>query len=502
MQDTSLEDRIIINITNTNLMGNMEKERLTKICTIVLGQNFDLNFINEEVDFSKPSSIKKAYKQFKIREITEVSDADKAAAAALAVGAAAVGVGAKKLASAAKERLKKAKEALKNANTDKQKEDAKERIQKAKAAMKENIDENRAIVYNPRMIRAFIKQAEKKFPKYKGEIQQVEKDEIVFPNDPKLKDFFRGAKEVKFVLSDSVELEEAKKVIAQVELWNGKKMKKSFKNQSSAEASIKKMQDQEDVRGYNMYAEGLELGESTLNYGRTLKAIEKERKMKNISDEDKETLAKIAELMASLKENAKKDIEDSLSKFSGNDKKDVENLLKLYIKKDYNAFTKQMVKMDTSPAEFMFELISKADAKFMKNAYPDAKRGEYLRAIMYDRVYGKDESVEENLKKFMKGAKKKFIAFGESKNLTFKEYAEKNELDEKQLAGLKKKADETGIPYGILKKVFDRGMAAWKTGHRPGATPHQWAYARVNSFATKSKGTWGGADKDLAAKVK
>jgi hypothetical protein len=118
-----------------------------------------------------------------------------------------------------------------------------------------------------------------------------------------------------------------------------------------------------------------------------------------------------------LKEDAKKDIENSLSKFSGNDKKDVENLLKFYIKKDYNAFTKQMVKMDTSPAEFMFELISKADAKFMKNAYPNAKRGEYLRAIMYDRVYGKDESIEENLKKFMKGAKKKFTKFGESNDL-------------------------------------------------------------------------------------
>ena len=33
-------------------------------------------------------------------------------------------------------------------------------------------------------------------------------------------------------------------------------------------------------------------------------------------------------------------------------------------------------------------------------------------------------------------------------------------------------------------------------------TPQQWAFARVNSFVTKSKGTWGGADKDLAAKTR
>ena len=30
---------------------------------------------------------------------------------------------------------------------------------------------------------------------------------------------------------------------------------------------------------------------------------------------------------------------------------------------------------------------------------------------------------------------------------------------------LKKKADKTGMPYGVLKQVFNRGMAAWKTGH-------------------------------------
>ena len=45
-------------------------------------------------------------------------------------------------------------------------------------------------------------------------------------------------------------------------------------------------------------------------------------------------------------------------------------------------------------------------------------------------------------------------------------------------------------------------MAAYKTGHRPGTTAQQWAMARVNSFITKGKGTWGGADKDLASEVK
>jgi hypothetical protein len=74
------------------------------------------------------------------------------------------------------------------------------------------------------------------------------------------------------------------------------------------------------------------------------------------------------------------------------------------------------------------------------------------------------------------------------------------ELDEK-IEGLVNKAEKSGMSYSILKKVYDRGMAAWKTGHRPGTTPQQWAMARVNSFTTKSAGTWGKADKDLAKQV-
>ena len=70
------------------------------------------------------------------------------------------------------------------------------------------------------------------------------------------------------------------------------------------------------------------------------------------------------------------------------------------------------------------------------------------------------------------------------------------------IKGVQNKAEKTGMPYSILKQVYDRGMAAWKGGHRPGTTPQQWAMARVNSFVTKSSGTWGKADSDLAKKVR
>lgn len=74
-------------------------------------------------------------------------------------------------------------------------------------------------------------------------------------------------------------------------------------------------------------------------------------------------------------------------------------------------------------------------------------------------------------------------------------------ISEAEIAGLKKKAEKSGISYSILKQVYNRGMAAWKGGHRPGTTPQQWAFARVNSFLTGGK-TRTTADADLWAKTK
>ena len=65
---------------------------------------------------------------------------------------------------------------------------------------------------------------------------------------------------------------------------------------------------------------------------------------------------------------------------------------------------------------------------------------------------------------------------------------------------LRKKAEATGIAYGILKQVFNRGAAAWRQHHRPGVGQIQWALGRVNSFIT-GKGHARKADKDLWAKA-
>jgi hypothetical protein len=48
-------------------------------------------------------------------------------------------------------------------------------------------------------------------------------------------------------------------------------------------------------------------------------------------------------------------------------------------------------------------------------------------------------------------------------------------------AALKNKAKSANAPMGALRAIYNKGLAAWRTGHRPGVGQHQWAMARVNS---------------------
>ena len=77
-----------------------------------------------------------------------------------------------------------------------------------------------------------------------------------------------------------------------------------------------------------------------------------------------------------------------------------------------------------------------------------------------------------------------------------------NNMNEEASKGLAAKAKKSGISLSTLRKVYNRGMAAWRGGHRPGTTPQQWGMARVNSYITKGKGTYYGADSDLSGQSK
>jgi hypothetical protein len=62
---------------------------------------------------------------------------------------------------------------------------------------------------------------------------------------------------------------------------------------------------------------------------------------------------------------------------------------------------------------------------------------------------------------------------------------------------LEEKAKVTGVPLRFIQESYNRGMAAWRTGHRPGATQQAWGYARTSSFLLCGK-TYETTDSDLA----
>ena len=121
----------------------------------------------------------------------------------------------------------------------------------------------------------------------------------------------------------------------------------------------------------------------------------------------------------------------------------------------------------------------------------------------YKDAPGDEEAREEgkvkkskHVKKYQKLYKKESLNEAESE-------LKKGPIDDSKIEdALKKKSEETGVGIDILRVIMRRGMAAWKTGHRPGANQQQWGYARLASFLTKSSGTWGKSDKDMAELVK
>jgi hypothetical protein len=122
---------------------------------------------------------------------------------------------------------------------------------------------------------------------------------------------------------------------------------------------------------------------------------------------------------------------------------------------------------------------------------------------------GKAQAEKDHLAHTGEPAEEKFVEYKrpirEGKQMkTFKELyeaccsaCEKRDEMEESDSGLAAKADKSGVSIGTLRKVYKRGVAAWNSGHRPGTTPQQWGMARVNSYITKGKGTYHGADKDL-----
>ena len=117
----------------------------------------------------------------------------------------------------------------------------------------------------------------------------------------------------------------------------------------------------------------------------------------------------------------------------------------------------------------------------------------------------KDERKKEIIKFGSKSWKNKkaYVGFKTDKGVKTKKSGYTVSWNKKfpNAKSLKEKSEATGVPLKFITKCYNRGMAAWRTGHRPGATEQQWGYARVHSFLLCGK-TYETTDSDLAAEAK
>jgi hypothetical protein len=122
--------------------------------------------------------------------------------------------------------------------------------------------------------------------------------------------------------------------------------------------------------------------------------------------------------------------------------------------------------------------------------------GKIYAPLKYFRGLATTNQVERRYKKMLRKDYKPFVTDKGVKTRTSSYTAKFRRKYGPHVKTLPQIAKATGIPLRTVRTVYNRGLAAWRTGHRPGATAQQWAYARVHSYAVKGK-TYYTADKNL-----
>lgn len=122
------------------------------------------------------------------------------------------------------------------------------------------------------------------------------------------------------------------------------------------------------------------------------------------------------------------------------------------------------------------------------NKYKYAPR--YLRGLSEEEKFEKKFDIKYNHLVEKKTGKKSYspIRTDLKKSPKLSKYTEKWNKTYKNSKTLKEKSKISGVPLDILKKVDEKGKAAWRGGqHRPGASQQSWGISRVNSFLTCGK---------------
>lgn len=122
--------------------------------------------------------------------------------------------------------------------------------------------------------------------------------------------------------------------------------------------------------------------------------------------------------------------------------------------------------------------------------------GKIYAPLKYFRGLRTLKSVETRYKKMLKKDYKDFKTDKGVKTRTSSYTQKFRKKYGSEVKSLPEIAKTTKIPLKTLQTVYNRGLAAWRTGHRPGASPQAWGYARVHSFVMKGK-TYYTADANL-----
>ena len=199
--------------------SKLKEGRISKICSIVLGENFCPDFIYEDIDFTKPSEIKEAY------EIFEANATVQSVLKALRL----------KGGKDADALIKKMRDLGLESKVTKAHADAAKKILKGQITkfVKESEDleeaNNRLKAHTPAAAQRLIKKLKNKFSGYKWD-DMVKGDEIIYPNELYIIRFIKKQPEVADMrLKESTDLEEA------IKWWTvtiTKKAGKLFKGQT------------------------------------------------------------------------------------------------------------------------------------------------------------------------------------------------------------------------------------------------------------------------------
>lgn len=134
--------------------------------------------------------------------------------------------------------------------------------------------------------------------------------------------------------------------------------------------------------------------------------------------------------------------------------------------------------------------------------------GKYLKGLKKKGKYGSKEAMKKEIDQFSgtNDYKKNWDAdYKNGKRIKTKKgkatQAYEKLFGENADVALTNKSKKSGISKSILRKVYNRGKAAWNSGHRPGVAQEQWAMGRVNSFITGVGGARK-ADSDLWRKTR